>query len=436
MSAPRILRTLCLLLVLVSAMPLAATATASAGKRHQPRPPSLLWQTFPLRQRAPHPLGATSQAPAIAGHATAGRSLPARHAGKTLPARHAGKTFPSFGIIGLLAATMLAAAVLFMVRRPQSLAVRARTGPTGAERVASRKDRSGGRSLRRIPLRQGEIVEVKRAAAGEPVAEAHQSDGGGAGARTPGAIVAAYERALTATEDTDVATPGTEQDDDAVNLETLTREGRTASGTEAPSSRDARSETEDEQSDQPHPALVQPEEPQSLEAELHSAIETKRRTPKPAPERVHEHELIGDEERAPVSNTATPSRAFRPEPQSEPLSEAPRANVQPSGGTSKPEWKAAPVRPRARRAGAESCEITLWSGYTKKQFYAAPLGRAKAQEALALSSYFRSRDEDVPTATSERALQALVDQLENAGWEVVAKGKHWYQYRLERAASA
>jgi hypothetical protein len=130
---------------------------------------------------------------------------------------------------------------------------------------------------------------------------------------------------------------------------------------------------------------------------------------------------------------ATRSRAFQEAPHSEPLPKTPRPNVQRFGGSSKQEWEAAPERPGEQRTGIERCEILLWTGYVKKQFYAAPLGAARTLEVLATSSYFRLRDADVPTATAEHALEGLIARLENAGWQVVSTEAHWYHYRLERS---
>jgi hypothetical protein len=388
MTVSRHLRALCLLLLLVSALSLITTAAADTGKRRQPHSPTVLWHAFPLEERADHKLGAALQGPKSARTASTARSG---------PATEANKTFPNSALIGVLAATVLAAAALLIVRRAEVSTLLTRTGPSEADRTTARINRVEGRPpqrvlkrrLRRIPLHRGGITGFKPAAVGGPAAEAHGKD---VVARIAAAVGETDDRAQTAAADVGAATPRTESEIDPA---TTRGEGRAASDAETASARDARSETEHELSHQPHPDWVQPEQRQTINGG----------PPKPL-ERRHEYELIGNEERAQAPQPATRRRAFEPE-RSEPHSEAPRASV-------------------------EACEIALWTGYMKKQFYAAPVGRAETLEAFAMSSYFRLRDDGVPTAAAHRALKGLIARLEHAGWEVVSEGPNWYQYRLER----
>ncbi len=88
---------------------------------------------------------------------------------------------------------------------------------------------------------------------------------------------------------------------------------------------------------------------------------------------------------------------------------------------------------RETRASVESCEIRLWRGYVKCRLYAAARG---SDEVLALSRYFRLRDNDPPSASAQRALADLLVELEWGGWTVVSDGPIWYQHRLQRAAVA
>jgi hypothetical protein len=74
----------------------------------------LLWQTFPLRERATHQLG-----PKLHHEAPIARKA---NSELPVPATQATKTFPGAVIIDLLAVTMLAAVALFIARRPASAA--------------------------------------------------------------------------------------------------------------------------------------------------------------------------------------------------------------------------------------------------------------------------------------------------------------------------
>jgi hypothetical protein len=129
---------------------------------------------------------------------------------------------------------------------------------------------------------------------------------------------------------------------------------------------------------------------------------------------------------APVS----PPAAAAPEPEPEP--EPPWPTVRPAPEQSTPRREVAPDRPPAQQPDVERCEIVLWTGYVKRQLYAAPSGPTTTLESLQDSSYFRLRDADIPGARAERALEELLGRLESAGWQVVSKGARWYQYRLER----
>jgi hypothetical protein len=96
------------------------------------------------------------------------------------------------------------------------------------------------------------------------------------------------------------------------------------------------------------------------------------------------------------------------------------------------ESRAARQQGRLQRAGGEVCEIRLWRGYVKCQLFAAPLTGSEA--AIAVSSYFRLRDEDSPGDEARLALRDLIATLEQGGWTVVSRGPTWYEDRLERFA--
>jgi hypothetical protein len=128
---------------------------------------------------------------------------------------------------------------------------------------------------------------------------------------------------------------------------------------------------------------------------------------------------------------------FRPAPVGPPAAaaprpEPPRPTVRPTPETSTPRREAAPDHPPAQQPDVERCEIVLWTGYVKKQFYAAPVGLTGRSAPVQDSSYFRLRHADEPGAPAERALEELLGRLEDAGWHVVSQGSRWYQYRLER----
>jgi hypothetical protein len=79
----------------------------------------------------------------------------------------------------------------------------------------------------------------------------------------------------------------------------------------------------------------------------------------------------------------------------------------------------------------DTCEIVLWQGYVKAQFYARPL-----EEDLAIATspaYWSVRGPvvpDDPQATA--ALDALVETLNEEGWEEAGRGPAWYARRFRR----
>jgi hypothetical protein len=92
-----------------------------------------------------------------------------------------------------------------------------------------------------------------------------------------------------------------------------------------------------------------------------------------------------------------------------------------------------PVHARLQIAREEpailgACEIRLWRGFVKCQLYATDIASGAV---LAESPYFRQRDEDVPGPNAEKALSALLAELELRGWHVESDGPSWYQRRLQ-----
>ena len=98
----------------------------------------------------------------------------------------------------------------------------------------------------------------------------------------------------------------------------------------------------------------------------------------------------------------------------------------------RPDAKRVAVAEPPREAPAAACgEIRLWRGFIRCHLYAVPEG---ADEPIAFSPYFRLREDDTSSPEALEALAALVAELEQAGWTVVADGPDWYQHRLERSS--
>ncbi len=90
---------------------------------------------------------------------------------------------------------------------------------------------------------------------------------------------------------------------------------------------------------------------------------------------------------------------------------------------------------RQGKGPATTCEIRVFRGYLKSQFYAEvrPFD-GKTPYAAGTSQWFRWRNVDAPTA--EPGIVAARDQLLNVlaadGWVRVGQGAEWYSDRLER----
>jgi len=76
----------------------------------------------------------------------------------------------------------------------------------------------------------------------------------------------------------------------------------------------------------------------------------------------------------------------------------------------------------------ETCEIVFWRGYVRCAFYAVPNGA----EPIA-SPFFRSRERSPgQSGPALEAHRALVERLEDEGWEPVARGRAWYALTFRR----
>ena len=141
----------------------------------------------------------------------------------------------------------------------------------------------------------------------------------------------------------------------------------------------------------------------------------------------------------PQRTPARPAAHARPAPPSVPPQRAakePRRALAPEkAGRSRelPRGNAPPTRPE--QPLATTCEIRVFRGYVKAQFYAEVRpADGKAPYASGTSQWFRSRGVDAPTAEPGivAARDQLLDVLAADGWVRVGQGAEWYSDRLER----
>jgi len=197
---------------------------------------------------------------------------------------------------------------------------------------------------------------------------------------------------------------------------------------------------------------VEPElEPEPVAEAVPMLVEVEPE-PEPEPEPVAEAvEYVAEPEPEPA--TAPPE----PEPEPEPVAEAvepvpePRAKPAPA----KPARKRAPTKhrpvkrvappqraaahapapveleatePPSEDAATVACEIRVWRGYRKANFFACVLGDDGEPLAVAESPFFRAHGNGVPDKTADAiaAHEQLRAQLEAAGWRYAASGRTWF----------
>jgi hypothetical protein len=148
-----------------------------------------------------------------------------------------------------------------------------------------------------------------------------------------------------------------------------------------------------------------------------TAREPKRRAPKAGPPPTSRPER--EDARPPTGTPPERFQAATPEP-------APPATPEP----------AAPPRPFVAPTSPtfDACRIRLHNRSIKAHFFAVPYDGGPV---LARSPYFKiRRAEDEPGVSAPEALRALVDELTAAGWRQTSAGRVPWDLRFERATSA
>lgn len=81
-----------------------------------------------------------------------------------------------------------------------------------------------------------------------------------------------------------------------------------------------------------------------------------------------------------------------------------------------------------------ACEIRVWRGYRKANFFACVFSDDGEPLAVAESPFFRAHGNGVPAKTDEAvaAHEQLREQLEAAGWRYEASGRTWFGDRYSR----
>jgi hypothetical protein len=81
----------------------------------------------------------------------------------------------------------------------------------------------------------------------------------------------------------------------------------------------------------------------------------------------------------------------------------------------------------------ESCEIALWRGYVRGQFYARPTFPEPGDYALEVSPKFRLRGESPnPRGSALAAYEALIEKLVRRGWQPSGLGGEWFEQWFRR----
>jgi hypothetical protein len=199
---------------------------------------------------------------------------------------------------------------------------------------------------------------------------------------------------------------------------------------------------------QPQPTLVEPE----AEPEVARLVEQRETLPQPRPSLA---------EPGPPAATVAPQTADEPgsppdagdpvplpappepEPELEPAAEAavapPAVETAPSD-TLEDDHAAEEPAPGAMPEPAppggdwQTCEIGLWQGYVKSQFYARVTGADGQDYTVAVSPLFRSKDPLAHDEIGRAAHVQLAQQLLEQGWGADGRGSLWYELRFRHVA--
>ena len=171
---------------------------------------------------------------------------------------------------------------------------------------------------------------------------------------------------------------------------------------------------------EPVPVEVEPEPEPEPVAEVVEAVPEPQPEPEPAPE-------------APPPVVEKPAK---PKP-AKPARKRARTTHRPVKRVTPPQRAAAHFPAPAEVEATEShsddaakvaCEIRLWRGYRKANFFACVLSDDGEPLAVAESPSFRAHGNGVPekTADAVAAHEQLRAQLEAAGWRYAASGRTWF----------
>jgi hypothetical protein len=159
--------------------------------------------------------------------------------------------------------------------------------------------------------------------------------------------------------------------------------------------------------------------------------------PVAAPEPVFEPEPTVELEPEPVAESA-PVAAPTPEPPAAPVaSPAPIAEPRPIL-IPPPPVEISEVEPpdvehaaaAAAEVGVQMCEIGLWKGYRKSQFFARGVAVDGVEYAVAQSPVFRSRNPGADDEAARDAHTELAEQLLELGWQRDGAGDEWWALRF------
>ena len=138
-----------------------------------------------------------------------------------------------------------------------------------------------------------------------------------------------------------------------------------------------------------------------------------------------------------LSGVVQPLKTTRAKPDDERRREVSVLKAKREANVDRPKPAPAPraaVAPSAVKERA-TCEVDLWRGYVKSQFYAVLRDGSGRESILLTSPTFRWSKAAPPPPTSPHAANAhaaLIAQLKADGWVPTRRGTHWYALQLQR----